>query len=227
MASDHTGPRDTWLVRVEAVSHFYASRLVFRQVDVTVSPGEVLLMLGPNGAGKSTLLQVMAGLLTPAAGAVAWSLLPGEIGLLGHGTCIYPFMTAQDNLLFWARMHGLGLEAGSVHAVLDRVGLRPMALERAGGFSRGMAQRLSLARVLLLDSRLLLLDEPATGLDTASRDILDLEITLARSRGAAVVWVSHDPRRDMRLADRVLVLQDRRVACLGSVDHYRQWGGHA
>lgn len=218
---------DQSLVELRNVSHYFGSRLVFRRIDLRIAPGEVLLVLGPNGAGKSTLLQITAGLLTPRSGDVTWSLEPGEIGYLGHGTCVYPFLSATDNLLFWGRMHGLSPTPETVHAVLDRVGLKAAAQERAGAFSRGMAQRLSLARVLLLHSRLLLLDEPATGLDTASRSILDREVAQARTRGAAVVWVSHDARRDMELTDRVLVLENRRLTFLGSRHEYADWSRNA
>lgn len=215
------------LVSLSGVGHFFGQRLVFRQVSLDVAPGEVLLVLGPNGAGKSTLLQIVAGLLTPGSGEVAWNLEHGEIGYLGHGTCVYPFLSASENLLFWARMHGMTPSGSEIVAVLDRVGLKAAALERAGTFSRGMAQRLSLARVLLLNSRMLLLDEPATGLDTASRTILDREIGQAKARGAAVIWVSHDARRDARLADRVLVLQGKQQAFLGAADNYLEWCGDA
>jgi heme exporter protein A len=215
------------LVELHGVSHFFGSRLVFRQITLEISAGEVLLVLGPNGAGKSTLLQIIAGLLTPRVGKVSWSLNFGEIGYLGHGTCIYPFLTAMENLLFWGRMHGLRPTRETITLLLDRVGLKAAALERAGAFSRGMAQRLSLARVLLLNSKLLLLDEPATGLDTSSRRILDREICHAKARGAAVVMVSHDGQRDMQHADRVLVLEGKAMACLGSTSHFAKWSGDA
>ncbi|SDB04928.1 heme exporter protein A [Desulfonatronum thiosulfatophilum] len=218
---------DTGLVDLRKVSHFFGSRLVFRHVSLRIAPGEVLLVLGPNGAGKSTLLQIIAGLLTPTGGEIDWSMESGEIGYLGHGTCVYPFLTAMDNLQFWGRMHGLSPTSDAIIGVLDRVGLKVAALERAGTFSRGMAQRLSLARILLLNSRLLLLDEPATGLDTASRDILDREISQAKSRGAAVAWVSHDAQRDLRLADRVLVLENKGQAFLGSTANYSEWVANA
>ncbi|TVR01796.1 MAG: heme ABC exporter ATP-binding protein CcmA [Desulfovibrionales bacterium] len=214
---------DPELVSLNGVGHYFGQRLVFRQVTLGVAPGEVLLVLGPNGAGKSTLLQIIAGLLTPGSGAIDWTLEPGEIGYLGHGTCVYPFLSASENLFFWARMHGMTPAVEDITTVLDRVGLKAAALERAGTFSRGMAQRLSLARVLLLDAKLLLLDEPATGLDTASRSILDQEISQARARGAAVVWVSHDARRDVLLADRVVVLQGKGQAFLGTTTAYQQW----
>jgi len=215
------------LLELRAVSHFFGPRLVFRGIDLDLAPGEILLVIGPNGAGKSTLLHIMAGLLHPAAGSAYCRLEPGEIGYLGHGTFVYPLLTALENLSFWGRLYGLRPARETILALLDRVGLKAAALERAGTFSRGMAQRLSLARVLLINPKLLLLDEPATGLDTASRRLLDQEIVRAGERGAGVVWTSHDGLRDRRMADRLLVLEDKRAAFLGPVEDYDGWSGHA
>ncbi len=214
------------ILELKTVSHFFGPRLVFRNVCLDVFPGEALLIIGPNGAGKSTLLQIMAGLISPGAGTVQNSLVDGEIGYLGHGTFIYPFLSALENLKFWGQLHGLRPSRDQVLGLLDRVGLKAAALERAGTFSRGMAQRLSLARVLLISPKLLLLDEPATGLDVNSRRILDQEILKAKTQGAGVVWVSHDGYRDRRLADRVLVLEAKRVAYLGPVAEYAAWSTH-
>lgn len=215
------------LLQLHGVSHYYGPRPVFRDINLDIAPAEALLIIGPNGAGKSTLLQIMAGLLLPASGAIHCSLEQGEIGYLGHGTFIYPFLSAFENLTFWGRLYGLDHSRQSVLALLDRVGLKAAALERAGTFSRGMAQRLSLARVLLVSPRLLLLDEPATGLDASSRRLLNQEILMAKDHGAGIVWVSHDGIRDRELADRVLVLQGKRAVYLGSVREYNGWNGNA
>jgi heme exporter protein A len=214
-------------LELRAVSHFFGPRLVFRGIDLNLAPTEILLVIGPNGAGKSTLLQIMAGLLRPASGSVCCRLQAGEVGYLGHGTFIYPFLSALENLSFWGQLYGLRPARETILALLDRVGLKAAALERAGTFSRGMAQRLSLARVLLINPKLLLLDEPATGLDVASRKLLEEEIVLAKARGAGIVWISHDGLRDQKMADRVLVLRDKRVAFLGPVQEYDGWSGHA
>lgn len=219
--------REGTLLELRAVSHFFGPRLVFRGIDLDLAPGEILLIIGPNGAGKSTLLQIMAGLLHPASGSARCRLEAGEIGYLGHGTFVYPFLTALENLSFWGRLHGLRPSRETILALLDRVGLKAAALERAGTFSRGMAQRLSLARVLLIDPKLLLLDEPATGLDVASRKLLDQEIVRAGDKGAGVVWISHDGLRDRKMADRLLVLEGKRAAFLGPVEEYDGWSGHA
>lgn len=218
--------RGATILELQGVGHFFGPRLVLRNVFLEVHAGEILLVIGPNGAGKSTLLQIMAGLLRPGAGAALLRAAPGEVGYLGHGTCIYPFLSALQNLIFWGRLHGFRPSRDQVLSLLERVGLKAAALERAGTFSRGMAQRLSLARVLLTAPRLLLLDEPATGLDAASRKILDQEILEAKAHGAAVVWVSHDGQRDRKMADRLLVLGAKSVAYLGPVSGYAEWSAH-
>ena len=194
------------------VSRFFGERAVLKQVDVALHAGEALLVVGQNGAGKSTLLRIVAGLLPPSEGDVVSDLPPGAIGYIGHKTLIYPKLTARANLAFWQAMHGLPRDETALEAVLARVGLSRFADEEAGVFSRGMTQRLSLARVFLTAPRLLLLDEPASGLDPASAAWLGREIRAAADAGAAVVWVSHQVAADRLLCDRVLCLKDARVA---------------
>ncbi len=200
------------LVRLRRVSRFFGERPVLRNIDLDVVPGEVLLVVGPNGAGKSTLLRIAAGLMPPSEGDVDVSLEPGEIGYVGHKTLIYPKLTARANLRFWLRLSGRSRDDAAVDRALDRVGLARFADEEAGIFSRGMAQRLSLARVFLTAPRLLLLDEPATGLDPASGAMLRREIREAADAGAAVMWVSHTIAADLPACDRVVVVKDRRLA---------------
>jgi heme exporter protein A len=211
------------LLRLTKVAKFYGNRLVIKDVSFEAAPGTVTLLAGPNGAGKSTLLKLMAGLSRPSAGSVERGVAEDALGYLGHQTFIYPELTAFENLAFWARLHGLAPERCSDEALLaalDRMELKRFAYERAGGFSRGMAQRLNLARVLLLSPSLLLLDEPGTGLDTRSMAILHREIAAARDRGAGIVWISHSVAEDLARADRVLAIAEKRVAYCGPADQY-------
>jgi heme exporter protein A len=208
------------MLALDRVAKFFGNRLVFRDVSLSVEPGSVLLVAGPNGAGKSTLLRVMAGLARPSQGAVRCDVEPGRLGYVGHHTFIYPELTALENLGFWARLYGRPADEAALVAALERVELAHAGFERAGTFSRGMAQRLSLARVFLLEPELILLDEPGTGLDRRSMAILRTEIAAARGRGAALVWVSHSVERDLELADRVLEIKGRSVAYLGPAADY-------
>ena len=128
---------------------------------------------------------------------------------MAHATFLYPGLSARENLMFWAKASGLPDAAARVKAALETVGLSRHAEERAGIFSRGMAQRLNLARLILAEPQLILLDEPATGLDTASRRMLLDLILEARAHGAAILWISHDVEEDARHADFVFTLKDR------------------
>ena len=181
------------LLRLKNVAKFYGSRPVFRNVTLELAAGEVLLLSGPNGSGKSTLLRVIAGLSRPNAGELELSLRAGAgIGYLAHETALYPRLTARENLLFWSRLYGRRTPAeGELSDALERVGLERLAQEQAGAFSRGQAQRLSLARLLLQEPALLLLDEADSGLDEKARALLEREIAAAAGRGAGVIRVSH------------------------------------
>ncbi len=203
------------LLRLDAVSHFFGSRLIFKGVTCALEPGSIMLVAGPNGAGKSTLLKIMAGLLTPQAGRVERTVPDRAMAFMGHQTFIYPSLSALANLEFWDALYGRRLDQAGIMALLDRVGLKAFALEAAGTFSRGMAQRLSLARALLVDPLLLFLDEPATGLDTASLTLLHGELEKARIRGAGIVWISHDLERDLPRADTLLRLGGRAMTYFG------------
>lgn len=209
------GPGGAAALAARGVGKFFGSRLVLRDVSVEARAGEALLVVGGNGAGKTTLLKIMAGLCRASAGAVDVRVPPERSAYLGHATFLYPRLSATANLLFWGRMYGLSPAQADIDAVLGRVGLAHVAGEPAGTFSRGMAQRLNLARVFLIDPALVFLDEPGTGLDPASQDLLRREILALKARGAAVVWVSHHLAADLPLAERVLHLRDTRAAYCG------------
>ena len=197
------------LLEVKGVAKVFGPRLLFRRVDAALMPGTLSLLAGANGAGKSTLMRVMAGLTRADAGTVTLNIPEEKLGYMAHATFLYPGLSARENLMFWAKASGLPDAATRVKAALETVGLSRHAEERAGIFSRGMAQRLNLARLILAEPQLILLDEPATGLDTASRRmLLDLRLE-ARARGAAILWISHDVEEDARHADFVFTLKDR------------------
>lgn len=209
------------LLKLDNAAKFYGSRLVFKEASLELARGETILLAGPNGAGKTTMLKIMAGLSRLSAGKIGYGLKDDEqIGYLGHQTFIYPALSALENLNFWNRLHSLGKNESDMIALLERADLARFARERAGAFSRGMAQRLNLARILLISPALLLLDEPSTGLDTRSRAMLDKEIKSAADRGAGIVWISHSPDEDLPKADRVAILASSRLDFLGSSAAY-------
>lgn len=203
------------MLELDRVAKLYGAKVIFKDVSCVLAAGTVSLLVGGNGAGKSTLMRIMAGLSQPSAGGVRPARSGAgavRLGYLGHATFLYPGLTALENLAFWRTAHGLRLSETGLRTMLERVGLAAHVHERAGIFSRGMAQRLNLARVLMLEPDLLLLDEPGTGLDAASLALLRREITTARQRGACVTLISHDLAGDAPLADRLLLLAGRRLA---------------
>lgn len=208
------------LASLEKTACFYGPKLIFKDVSLEVREGTVLLLAGANGAGKSTLLRILAGLVRPSAGLAR--LAEGvTLGYLGHQTFIYPQLSARENLAFWDGLHMGGPAPNArIDAVLERVELASFAEEKAGTFSRGMAQRLNLARILLLEPGLLLLDEPATGLDQRSTAMLHREIATARARGAGVVWITHSLAEDLARADAVALLENRRLAWHGPATEF-------
>ena len=197
------------LLELQGVAKAFGPRLLFRRIDLELMPGTLSLLAGANGAGKSTLMRVMAGLSKPDSGTVLRRVPDGKLDYMAHATFLYPGLDAEENLLFWARAAGLDRAEERVKKALETVGLLKHAHERAGIFSRGMAQRLNLARLLLAEPSLILLDEPATGLDVSSRTMLMELMLKARSEGAAILWISHDTAGDSRHADRVLTLENR------------------
>jgi len=185
---------------------------------VAVERGRVLAVLGPNGAGKSTLLRILAGLARPSAGTLRWAggadrrQARAHVGYIAHATFLYSMLSARENLLFAARLHGIADAGARADALLDEFDLAAVADRLAGGFSRGLAQRLAIARALVHDPVLVLLDEPFTGLDPVSADRLAERIGALRAADRALVLVTHDLGRAAALADSTRVLCDGRVA---------------
>ena len=216
-------------MRASGLVKRFGDRRAVDRVDVDLAAGECLAVLGPNGAGKSTLLRMLATLLRPDSGtlAVCGHALPegagrarAEIGYLGHDPLVYLDLTARQNLELYADLYGLPDTRRRVDDALDRVGLLARSFDLVRTFSRGMAQRLGLARVLLHEPRLLLLDEPYAGLDAAGAHLLDAVLADAvRDRG--VVMVTHEVERGVALAGRLLVLRAGRTVLsepTGAVD---------
>jgi heme ABC exporter ATP-binding subunit CcmA len=192
-------------------------------VDFEVAAGAVVAVLGPNGAGKTTLLRVLAGLARPSSGSVHYAgdadrrRARRSVGYIGHATFLYPQLTARENLRFTAQLYGVENADARIATLLAELDLEAVADRVAGSFSRGLAQRLAIARALVHDPKLLLLDEPFTGLDPISADRLAARIEALRGADRALVLVTHDLGRAATLADRVLVLVRGRVAFESSV----------
>lgn len=207
------------MLELVRVAKIYGVKVIFKNLSCVFERGSVSLLMGNNGAGKSTLMKIMAGLARPTSGTVKRDE-NASIGYLGHATFLYPALTALENLTFWRDACGLRLSPTQLMDGLARVQLQAHAHERAGVFSRGMAQRLNLARVLLQEPDILLLDEPGAGLDSASQSLLHNEIAAARQRNACVLLISHNLAADCPLADRLLLLANHRLAYDGPPDDF-------
>ncbi len=214
------------LVRASGLVKRFGERRAVDRVNVHLAAGECLAVLGPNGAGKSTLLRMIATLMRPEAGEVAVCGHPlpagagaarAQIGFLGHDPLVYLDLTARQNLELYADLYGLTDARARVDRGLDRVGLLARSFDPVRTFSRGMAQRLGLARVLLHEPRLLLLDEPYAGLDAAGARLLDGVLgDLGGDRGAIIV--THEVERGVALAGRALVMRAGRAVLTESLD---------
>jgi len=206
-------------VQVEGLSRRYGEREALSGVSLSLREGQTLVVFGPNGAGKTTLLRVLATLLRPHAGDVSvlgcsvpeqsWAVR-GRIGLLGHEPLLYRELSARENLRFHARLHDV--DAERVEELLACVRLEQRADEPLRSLSRGMVQRAAVARAVLHDPELLLLDEPRSNLDPAAVELVDPLIGAASGRTRVIC--SHDPGGGLAEADVVLGLRDGRPALL-------------
>jgi heme exporter protein A len=199
-------------IELDGLERRYGERVALAGVSVRVEAGQTLAVLGGNGAGKTTLLRVLAGLLRPHGGQARvldaklpderWKL-PGQIGFLGHEPLLYRELTGRENLRYHARLHGVAQER--VDSVLEQVGMERRADDPVRELSRGMVQRIAVARAVLHEPALLLLDEPRANLDPAAAELLDPLIGRASQRTR--VLVSHDVAGALAEADVVLRLR--------------------
>ena len=193
------------MIRARGLGRDFGTKRVLRGIDFEVPRGGFLLVTGPNGSGKSTLLSLCAGLLAPTAGELAVEVNRGEIGYLAHESLVYRELSALENLDLYGRLYHVPERRERVGMLLERFGLWDARRERVGSLSRGMAQRLALCRALLHEPRLLLLDEPYSGLDHAGARLLDDELgSLAGDR--TFVVATHAPQRVEALATAALSL---------------------
>jgi heme exporter protein A len=187
------------LLSADAVGRRFGYRPVFGDVTLSLRRGEALALIGPNGGGKTTLLRVLSGLLRPSSGAIESH---GTLGFVAHHSMAYDALTAHENLTFAARLWGIS-KAARIDELLDQVGLTRARDQRVGTFSRGMTQRLAIARALLHDPDILLLDEPLNSLDEPGAEMVlrFMEDFIAREHAIAIV--THQFERVARVATSV------------------------
>jgi ABC-type multidrug transport system ATPase subunit len=211
---------DPPVVEVEGVHKRYAGVHALRGVDFRLWPGEIVGLLGANGCGKTTLLSIAAGLLVPTGGRRSYgpdgvadleSIHRARLAFVAHSTQLYARLDARENLRLAAELFETGSTAAQLDALLERLGIAHAADRLVGTYSRGMQQRLAIARALLARPDLLLLDEPFTALDRAGRELLARVLLAERERGAAILLTSHDLDAIAEVTDRVVLLADGRI----------------
>jgi heme exporter protein A len=232
------------MIKITGLIKQYGLNPVLRGINLHVQAGEFVTLVGPNGAGKSTLMRIVATLLRPDQGEVevgGWPLsshahkVRRHIGLVSHQSLLYQDLTAAENLTFFARLYGLDNGEERVQQALKVVGLRARQRDPVSSFSRGMTQRLTIARATLHEPEVLLLDEPYTGLDQDAVALLDRLLLREKERGRTVLMITHDLTHSLTVSDRILFLHNGRIAHEVSagisgdelVALYRQFTGRA
>lgn len=204
---------------LEQVEKDFGDFTALAQVNLRVNPGAFVLLLGANGAGKSTLLRLLAGLSKPTRGRVLvagaephrTAAARAAVGLLSHSTLLYDDLSAHENLSFFARLYGLSAPEERIAQVLVAAGLEERQHHRVRTFSRGMKQRLALARATLHNPSVLLFDEPYTGLDQRAATALSRQLSQLKEQGRTSVLVTHNLEEAAHLADHLVILRRGRV----------------
>ena len=213
-----TAPERLGLV-FEQVEKRYGALVALRRVSLEIQPAEFVALLGPNGAGKTTLLRIAALLVRPNSGSVKMSGLAADspesvksrIGMVAHSTLLYDELTAEENLLFFARLYDVANAPARAKELLAAAGLAERATSLVRTFSRGMRQRLAIARALVHSPRVLLLDEPSSGLDPQGRAWFASTLSTLHQHGCTIIASTHSRDEVLRLATRAVRLESGRV----------------
>jgi heme exporter protein A len=212
-------------IEVRKLAKSFGHQAALRGVDLKVAEGEFLTLFGPNGAGKTTLIRIVASLTRPTGGIVrvrgedlskAATSLRRHVGLISHEPLLYGDLTPDENLHFFSRMYDLPDAAARIDAVLAQVGLSARRRDPVRTFSRGMVQRLTIARAILHDPAIMLLDEPYTGLDLQAADMLRSVLQDLAASNRTVILTTHNLEQGLEMCDRAAILNRGRVAWEGS-----------
>ena len=208
------------ILRADRIRKRFETRWILRDAAIGLASGDVVLLAGRNGSGKTTFARILATLLEPDSGEIHFEGAPlhqsrraarRAMGFASHRPLLYLGLTPMENLSLFGRLTGVRDPGGRAMELLERLGMGPFARTPVERFSRGMLQRVSLARAFLGEPRLLLLDEPYTGLDDDGTAELNALIREARDRGAASLVISHDRERLGELRNRLCVMEEGRV----------------
>jgi heme ABC exporter ATP-binding subunit CcmA len=209
------------LIDIVGLVKEFGRKRVINGIDLRVEKGDFLVILGPNGAGKTTLIKLVSTLLRPSSGSIKIDGydVKGDgvearrrIGVLGHVSYLYDEMSALENLRFYAKMYDVALGQSEIKDLLSRVKLAHRMNDLVGTYSRGMKQRLAIARAIIHRPKVLLLDEPYTGLDINGRKVLSEMLRGFQRQDITIVMVTHDVERGYELGDRLAVIIDGKMA---------------
>ncbi|MEK7216400.1 MAG: heme ABC exporter ATP-binding protein CcmA, partial [Chloroflexota bacterium] len=203
--------------RLEArgIAKYFGRFVALEGVNLSISPGEFVVVLGRNGAGKTTLLRICGFIVQPSAGELRFDGTPlsecspavkGRVGFVGHESFLYDELTVRENLRFYTRLYGLPDGARAIENRLEELGLADRASDLVRNLSRGLRQRAAIARALLHQPDLLLLDEPATGLDAPASERFYALLARLHAAGSTILLSSHELTRSLALAQRILLL---------------------
>ncbi len=206
-----------WAIEVKGLTKSFGNQPALRGIDLRVGRGETLAIFGPNGAGKTTLIKLMATIMNPSSGSVLVGGLKKnaeevrrQIGVVSHQTFLYGNLTAYENLEFYSRMYDVPRFKERIHQIVAMVGMTSRLYDRVGTLSRGMQQRLSIARALLHKPAIVLLDEPETGLDQQAISMLWGAL---KEEGVerTVILTSHSLERGLSVCHRVVILDRGKI----------------
>ena len=209
-----------WAIETQGLTKSFGHRMALRDIDLRVRRGETVAILGPNGAGKTTLIKVLATIMNPTSGNLLVDGLPAKdnaeeirrkIGVVTHQTFLYSNLTAHENLDFYCRMYDVPAARERIQQVLALVGMTHRSRERMGTLSRGMQQRLSLARAVLHNPTIMLLDEPETGLDQQAISMLWQRLPAEVGEKRTTIFTTHNLERGLEICDCLLILNRGKI----------------
>ncbi len=209
-----------YMIQIKDIRKNYNLNIVLRNINLHIGAGEFVTLVGSNGAGKSTLMRIVATLLQPSSGEVkigGWPLathadkVRRHIGLVSHQPMVYSDLSAIENLQFFARLYRLENPRAVAYEALRKVGLFARQRDVVGSFSRGMMQRLTIARATLHNPEVLLLDEPYTGLDQDASRLLDELLVAERENGRTIFMITHDLAHGLNLCHRIAILNKGKI----------------
>jgi heme exporter protein A len=209
------------MIEIKKLTKQADNKLILRGIDLSITQGETVAILGPNGAGKSTLLKVLATLIKPTSGLVKINGLDLKkdhievkkmFGYLPHSSLLYDHYTPLENLAFFGNLYGVKDIENRARKLVNEVGLSFFINEPVKNFSRGMIQRIAIARAIIHEPKIMLLDEPHTGLDQGAINILNNVVLSMKEKGCTTLMVTHDFKQAAAICDRIIIVKNGKIA---------------